>query len=236
MSAKGKQRIGWIDAWRGLAVAVMLGWHFAWDLGEWKIIPLDAMFSVPVTMIRYFIVCSFVLLSGVSCRLSRGNLRRGTVTLGLGLVISLVTYFLGDPVVFGILHLLGCCMLLYAALAPSVEKCRPARTVMGLMIAFAVLFVITDRVRVTSPWWWILGFRTRAFYSADYYPLLPWALLFFTGAVMGGRLDLAAHAKPARRGCGPLSFLGRHALWIYLIHQPVFCAVLYLATGRFPWA
>ena len=230
-----KKRIEFLDAWRGLAVVVMLFWHFAWDLTMWKFFPESVMFEIPATLVRYFIVCSFVLASGMSCRLSRSNLRRGVLTLLCGFAVSAAMAAVGDSVRMGILHLLGCCMILYALIGKAAERLPPAKTVMVLMLLFTVLLVITDAVRVEIPWLYPLGFRTREFYSADYYPLLPWGLMFFAGAVMGGKLRLPPEGADLPRYSPALCWIGRRALWIYLLHQPVLIGILWLFTGRLPF-
>ena len=226
-----KKRIDLLDAWRGTAVIVMAAWHFAWDLGSAAVFPLSRMFEAPATAVRYFIVGSFLLLSGISARLSRSNLRRGLRTLGCALAVTAVTYLAKDPVLFGILHLLGCCMLLYAAVEKPFERVN-APLAAGICLA---LFFLTFRVpdlRVQNPWIWMFGFRTEAFYSSDYYPLLPWGFLFFFGAAAGSRArDLPEIQCPAWL-CG----IGRHALAIYLIHQPVLVVVTGLLTGYYPWS
>ena len=227
----GKNRIRLLDAWRGTAVLVMIGWHFAWDLGAAGAFPLSVMFGTAATLVRYFIVFSFILLSGISARLSRSNLRRGLKTLGWALAVTAVMYLAGDPVWFGILHLLGCCMLLYAAVGKAFERI-PAGLALGICLG---LFVVTFRVpelRVNVPWTWMFGFRTEAFYSSDYYPLLPWGFLFFTGAAAGSR----AGRLPDRDCPAWLCRIGRHAMAIYLIHQPVLVGLAALITGRFPWS
>ena len=83
-----------------------------------------------------------------------------------------------------------------------------------------------------SPWLFPLGFPQPWFASADYFPILPWTLLFLAGSYLGvwaraGRLPSFCY-----RGCVPaLRTLGRKSLWIYLLHQPV----LILLLGAFVW-
>ena len=101
------RRERFLDAWRGLAVLVMLFWHFAWDLAEFDVFPKQVMFDPPMAAVRYFIIGSFVLLAGISCRYSSGNARRAVKTLGCALAVSAVMWYIGDPVLFGTLHLLG---------------------------------------------------------------------------------------------------------------------------------
>ncbi len=227
-------RIPFLDAWRGTAVLVMLAWHFCWDLASYGVFPRGEMFSPPAALARMFIVVSFVLLSGISCRFSRDNLARGGRTLLCAAAVTAVMYFMGDPIWFGILHLLGCCMLLYGRFGSRFEKLPCAETAFWCGVLFAAGLVIVERVRVTVPGLWLLGLRTREFYSADYYPLVPWGFLFLAGTVIGGRLRESGGSSFPGDCPAWLCWVGRRALWIYLLHQPLLMGALYLVFGGFP--
>ena len=233
MSAEGRpSRIPWLDAWRGVAVLVMLGWHFCWDLGLLGLIPLVWMKGAAAVSVRLFIVCSFTLISGICARFTRNGLRRGAITLGAGLLVTAVTWLAGQPVWFGILHLLGCCMILYALLGKGLERLPEKGAFFGYFLAFLVLYRICYSVRVPVPGLFIFGLRTPWFRSADYYPLFPWGFLFLMGTVLGGSVRHSSRAWPEGTLPAPLRFVGRHALWIYLLHQPVLLGLLALCTGR----
>ena len=225
MNPPVRGRIPFLDAWRGTAVIVMLGWHLCWDLAAYGVFSPVKMFSPIAGMARMFIVFSFVLISGISCRYSRSNARRAAKTLLCALAVSAVMWYIGDPVWFGTLHLLGCCMALYAAFGERFAKLPPAKTALVCMVLFTFFLVLTDRVRVTAPWFWAFGFRTRQFYSADYYPLFPWLFLFLTGTVVGGKLQPGV-LDEGRTFPAWLCALGRKALWIYMLHQPIFMGIL----------
>ena len=214
-----------LDAWRGLAVVVMLCWHLAWDLSAFGVFPKAVMFAPPMAAVRYFIIGSFVLLSGISCRLSSSNARRAIKTLLCALAVSAVMWYIKDPVWFGTLHLLGCCMALYALFGERFQKLPPARTALVCMVLFAFFLVVVDRVRVTVPGLWAFGLRTREFYSADYYPLFPWLFLFLTGTIVGGKLQPGV-LDEGRTFPAWLCWLGRRALWVYMLHQPLFMGIL----------
>ena len=230
-----KKRLAWPDAWRGVAVLVMIGWHLCWDLGMLGVMSLSRMEEPFAVGVRYFIVCSFVLISGISCRYSRSNVRRGLMTLGCALVITIVTYIAGQPAWFGILHLLGCCMLLYAWLGPKLEKLPELPTVIVCLVLFTVFHLICYRVRVSVPGLWMFGFRTPTFRSSDWYPLFPWLFLFLIGAVAGGWIRRSDAAWKEKKAWPPLVWIGQRAIWIYMLHQPALLGVLALCTGHVHW-
>ena len=227
-TSQNNRRLDLLDGWRTLAVLCMIVWHFFWDLSLFGALDPAVMQRPLALAVRYFIVCSFVLLAGISSRFSRSNLRRGAGVLLCALVITLVTWLAGDPAWFGILHLLGCCMLLYAALGRFFRALPENAACLVCLALFTALFFVTDRVRVQVPWLWALGFRTAAFASSDYYPLCPWAFLFLAGTVLGGRLRRTEGAWKQVRLPPAFTWAGRHALTIYMIHQPVFLAGMYL--------
>ena len=68
-------RVELLDAWRASAVIVMVFWHLCWDLTMYGTLPARVMFEQPMLGIRYYIICSFVLLSGISCRFSSTTVR-----------------------------------------------------------------------------------------------------------------------------------------------------------------
>ena len=77
----------------------------------------------------------------------------------------------------------------------------------------------------------VVGFPSPSFWSTDYFPLLPWFFLYCAGYFLWGLVDQSDRAKQLLKpGLRPLSFLGRHSLLIYLIHQPALMAV-FTAAG-----
>lgn len=77
---------------------------------------------------------------------------------------------------------------------------------------------------------YLCGFR-GPFFSADYYPLLPWGLLFMSGAMFGS--IFRSENLPEflyKNFCKPLAFIGRHTMIIYLVHQPLLLGICMLCT------
>ena len=234
-TAAAPGRIPLLDAWRGIAVLTMAVWHLGWDLGVMKVIPLGLMVSPLGVGVRYFIVCSFVLLSGICARFSRNVLRRGLLVLLAAAAVTAVTWLAGDPAWFGILHMLGCSLVLYALVGKTLERLPELPALLGYLLLFAVLHAICYSVRIQTPGLFVFGLRTPEFRSSDYYPLIPWVFLFLAGTVAGGRIRASDAPWKNRPAPKALTWIGRHALWIYLIHQPALLAILTLITGKRAW-
>ncbi|WP_366509929.1 heparan-alpha-glucosaminide N-acetyltransferase domain-containing protein [uncultured Parolsenella sp.] len=74
-----------------------------------------------------------------------------------------------------------------------------------------------------------LGFPGPSFSSGDYYPPIPYSLLFLVGSTLG--LYMKHQGVPSilnKIRCAPLEWIGRHALEIYVVHQPIVLALLTL--------
>jgi uncharacterized membrane protein len=227
------RRINIIDALRGISIILMVIHHLLYDLVEFMGAP-EWLFSNPVfDVLQLFFAGLFIFLSGVSSRFSRGNVRRGLITLAAAAVVTLVTWAVKMPVVFGILHFLSFCMLFYGLARRLIERLGgdggPAPVV------YAVLFVcsalVVNRVYIGGGYLWAFGWHDSSFLSYDYFPIFPWLFLFLIGTWAGGRIA---------RGEAPLWFygarlplfaaVGRRTLIIYLLHQPViYGAVMILA-------
>ena len=225
-----QQRVWFLDEARGRSVLLMVLHHGAYDavfLLGW---PLPFLFSGWFGVIRAFFAGVFVLISGCACRLSRNNLRRGARCLLLAAGLSLVTALLipSQRIRFGVLHLLGVCMLVY----PAFKKLPPAMlTVLGLVIAitgYAIRGVV-----VPQHWLFPLGLTYEGFTSSDYFPLFPQLGYFLIGAAIGKTayrekrtlLPGAFQQTPVARF---FCWCGRQSLFIYLLHQPIVYGLLEL--------
>ena len=231
MSASKQNRIDILDGWRTLAVLFMVVWHALYDLAAVGAIPAAWMQSTASELVRSFVSVSFILLAGISCRFTRSNLRRGVKTLLAAMLVTAATWAAGQPVWFGVLHLLGCGMLLYALVGKRWERLPDGAAIGTGLILFAVTRLVTERVRVGVPGLWILGLRTAGFSSADYYPLLPWLPLFFAGAALGGMILKSDGAWKGKKLPAWATWPGRHALIIYLVHQPILWGVARWLAG-----
>ena len=243
MTAKlDRPRLWEIDTGRGIAVLLMAFFHFMWVLQFFGISNVD-VFSPPWQGFARAIGSVFIFLMGLSLTLdaarngtnTRGlfmrHLKRGVTMLGFGLVVSLATYFIvgNEFVRFGILHHAGVAIILsfFFVRAPT-----SVNWMVGLLVI--TLGLLVRQVSVATSWLLPFGFAPQGLAMVDYYPLIPW----FGVALMGISVGQWLYPKGQRHYSLPdlgsllptrlLSWLGRHSLAIYLLHQPVFIAVLFV--------
>lgn len=231
-----KQRIWELDALRGAALAGMIVIHFVYDLVE-----LTGLLSWEEPAWYLFIKnnCGgvFLVISGISVTLGSHCVRRGIQVIAGGLLCTAVTagmYFLGLSgesiiIYFGVLHCLGVCMLLWAVLGKL-----PDLPLLALGVLLTALGLILQGRCFNVHWSLIpLGLTPDWFVSSDYFPMLPHLGFFLLGAVLGRLFYREKRTRfprvdPDREPAALLCRMGRNSLAIYLLHQPVLMAVVFL--------
>ncbi len=237
-------RIWLLDELRGLSILLMILHHAAYDAKYMfgAELPVD---SVVVYVLHIIFASLFVLISGAACRLTHSNLKRGAVCFGCGLLITAVTGIVmpDSIVVFGILHMLGIAMMLFALARPALDKISPAAGI----VVFSMLAVLTfripegyvgipyllewrlPRVLYSTEFLFFLGLPSPAFFSGDYFPLVPWLFVFIAGSYAG--VYLKQRRCPDyfyKMHCRALAAVGQNTLVIYMLHQPVIYGLLYI--------
>ncbi len=258
----GGQRVVLLDEIRGFAIICMVVYHTLYQLKYSFDVDVPIFFDDWFGVIRDVFAGTFIFISGVMCRYSRNNLKRGAQCFFLGMVITFVVPFFGSHISFGILHFLGVSMMIYG-LAGGVFEHLPSTA--GLIIA-ALLFVLTlnvpreytifnDKVYYEDGFFGIkglfewgipsaaythndlapLGFFSPTYEADDYFPILPWIFVFLGGSYFGGW---------AKEGLLPKFFynshirwlanVGRYTIWIYMLHIPLVYLALFLITKLLP--
>ena len=221
-SLPAKQRIWELDALRGLCILCMVAIHAFWDLSAFG----GFTFDLP----GWFLFCRqyghilFILLSGLCATLASRSFQRGVYVFGAALVISYVTFFMvnvlnfpSDMLIwFGILHMLGVCMMLV-----PLFKRLPVWALAVLGVSFVALGVWFETFYIPVKFLFPLGLRAQGFYcGGDYFPLLPGFGWFLLGAVIG---RTAYRKKQSLRK-------SRHPL--FLVLRSAFAAHLHAASAR----
>jgi uncharacterized membrane protein len=223
-------RILTIDALRGLSLVLMMAFHFTYDLVFYCGFPRYIITLPAVTALQVLSSRSFILLAGISCRLSRSNLRRGFIVLGAGALVQIVSGLWGDPIHFGILQFMGCSMLIYGMTDWIWQKMGNWLPVLCIVCFVPARLLLP--VRVGVDFLFPFGFLGMDFRSSDYFPLLPWFFLFLFGTWLGGYVrERRGPAWLYRLRAPGLNWMGRHSLLIYLVHQPVLVALAYLLAA-----
>ena len=239
MATKEKVRLHLLDALRGFLLLHMIAFHGMWNLVYLFDVHAPWYKGTPGYIWQQFICWSFLLLSGFCWSMSRNHLKRGLLVFGGGVLVSLVTGIAmpENRILFGILTCIGSCMLLLIPLEKLLKKI-PSQVGTALSFSLFLLlrncssgslgferFVISRlpallyRNNLTA----FLGFPPAAFFSTDYFPLLPWFFLFLTGYFLFRITSQTGwNEKLFGRGQFPLlNFLGKNSLMVYLLHQPV---------------
>lgn len=233
---KANGRIWEIDFLRGLAIILMVGYHLLFDLGDFaglkKFLGFSTDLSTPAWVVaQNFFAGLFVILSGISSRFSRNNLRRFLKFLAVAILITIATYIFdsSSAILFGIIHCLAASVLLYLLIF---QRQKPlSRALWGIAILLSGFFMpsIRKALAVKTNWLLPLGLYKSSFASFDYFPLIPWFGLFLLGTALSQWL------YPEKRSLLPkplpetfINWCGRHSLLIYLLHQPVIMGILYL--------
>lgn len=222
----------------------MVCFHLCYDLSVLKGVELPLFASPLIDVWRASISWSFLFLAGIMCNMSRSNPRRALRYLFVSVLIwaSTIVARVDDPISFGIVFCMGASTLLAAALERigSHFSCHPAIEAVMLFLAFLVLlplpkgFIGLGGLKLMLPrglyetdlFSW-LGLPGPRFSSGDYYPLLPYSLLYLSGARWGGWALSKGMARAVRNiRCRPLELVGRHALFLYLLHQPILLLIL----------
>lgn len=239
MSKTIGNRLHFLDTLRGWCLLNMIAYHGLWNLVYLFDMDLDWYTGRPGYFWQQSICWTFLILSGFCWSMSRSHLRRGALVFGGGMLVSLVTCLLmpENRIIFGILTCIGSCVLLLIPLDRLLKKV-PAG--IGAAVSFALFLLLRNcswgtlgfeglvigrlpdvlyRNLLTA----YLGFPAPSFYSTDYFPLLPWLLLFLFGYFLYGILhERGLDRKLFSKGQIPLlNWIGRHSLLVYLLHQPV---------------
>lgn len=220
---KKNNRIAEIDALRGVAVLAMIYYHLMYDLVEFY------HYSFPLSHITMQITSLaaplFFILAGISSQFSQNPWKQILkLSLAAGL-ITIVTY-LQNPqyfVRFGTLHFLACAMILLIPLK---------RTPTYVLLSVAGLVIVTgsllSRQTTIHPWLYPFGLTSSGFQSSDYFPLLPYFAYPIIGVFLGRRYYSKKRSLFPDFHLPALEWIGRHSLYIYLIHQPIILSLLYL--------
>lgn len=238
-----------IDEVRGITLISMMIYHMVWDMVyiyAWDF----AWFQSSGAYVWQQSICwTFILISGFCWSMGKKKWKRGLTVFGAGILISVVTmlFMPQDRIVFGVLTLLGSCMLFLIPLEQGLNRV-PCWLGLGTSMILFLLFRNVNegylgfeklQIQKLPETWYqnmataYLGFPSKSFFSTDYFSVIPWIFLFLTGYFV---YRLLAEKEKLQILCKfhfnipILETVGRHSLMIYLWHQPVIYFILLIAN------
>jgi uncharacterized membrane protein len=224
------------DLLRGVAIALMVAYHFCFDLNYHGFTQFDFNHDPFWLGFRASILSLFLGLVGVSLVLATVSgfrpvhyFRRLAWLAAAAAVVSLSSFmmFPASWIFFGVLH-----FILVASLL-GLLFLRFYWLNLGLG---ALLLLAGNTLQLPffdQPAWQWIGLMTHKPITEDYVPLLPWFGVVLIGLFLG---KLAQSSEGGRRlgawhSSRPLAKLlalaGRHGLPIYLAHQPLLLGLLW---------
>ena len=249
-NTRSSRRIHFLDELRGFCVILMVFYHAFYTIGY--------MYSISFcqTLFEFFEPAEpifaglFVFICGLSCNLSRNNLKRGILLAVVSAALSFALWLgirnnllhPGSQIWFGVLHCLAACILLYTLFYPTI---RFVPAWLGFILC-AILFTFCYHIpsseggyfgiqdlftleiptaELNDPFLYAFGLCPVGI-AGDYFPLLPWFFCFLAGSYVG-----SWHRRfpkwMFRRHVPFLAQIGKWALWIYLLHQPIIYGIGY---------
>ena len=224
-----KSRVIGLDIFRGLALLLMIIYHFNYDLSYFHIIEVNLNSSNFFLIFRYIIITMFLLSVGISLSLvhkksiSWRRVKRRVLLLALAsIAVTIATYivFPNSWIYFGILHFI----LLASILA------LPFLNYPKIALLFAILIFIGSATEFLTvhPLFNLLQpiLHLPPIHTQDVISIFPWFGVVLLGTVIAYyNLHLKIFNQKIFNNNSSLNrvleFMGQHSLAIYLIHQPI---------------
>ncbi len=243
---KNGKRYGFIDTIRGLCLISMILYHTFYDLVYIYHVRFPFYHATAAYVWQQSICWTFILLSGFSFSFGRHHFKRGITLLACGFVIELATALVipEEIVRFGILTFMGFAVLL---MIPLQKILAGVPDFIGLPASMFLFFLFRNvnehslgfegfhLLRLpdslySTPFLTVLGFPDAAFHSSDYFSLLPWFFLYLAGYFLWKSWNRQKEKSSVfYKEIPGISFIGRHTLPIYMLHQPLIMGILMLA-------
>ncbi len=219
-----KYRLEELDFARGLAILLMILFHLIVDLKDLYDYNLDYLGGFWYWEGKLSAII-FIFLCGLSSTLSRNSVRHGIHIFIWALLLTSITYFYNPDfyIRFGILHFLGISLIS----SPLINSLH-SRWLQLLIIASFIMGLVVSRSYTASPYLFPLGMQTRSFTSLDYYPIFPWYGIFVIGILIGNLFYKSKQPYITIPLPKVITWLGQRSLAVYLLHQPILLAILFL--------
>jgi uncharacterized membrane protein len=215
-----------LDLLRGVAVILMVCFHFGYDLAMFGYASYETTIDIEWIIFRGIILSMFLLGVGMSSCLAYGSginwkkVWKQTVKLAaVSLVISIGSYFIFPDqwIYFGVIHFVTIATLVSLAFLH-----RPKLSLIlgvGIIVSYVLGYFHLDPV---------LAYSVEHFsiprYTVDVVSFTPWFGVVLIGIYLMHKKLFGITIKENKAG-QRVAFLGKHSLIIYLLHQPILFGV-----------
>jgi uncharacterized membrane protein len=227
-----KQRLHYLDVIRGIAIILMVIYHFCFDLDNFHYIQIDMDTDPFWRGFRSLIITLFLSTMGISLALTHAKgicwycLKKRTLLLGGAAILVSIASYMQFPqtwIYFGILH-----FILFASWLGLFFIAKPwlsLITAIIILVGSALGWLHTDALfaLLQQP------LHLPPGYTEDLVTIFPWFAIVLLGIfIVAMDWHLSPHLT-ASFISNKIAFLGQHSLIIYMIHQPIlFAAILLL--------
>ncbi|WP_419172175.1 heparan-alpha-glucosaminide N-acetyltransferase [Halobacteriovorax sp.] len=225
--SENSKRFHLIDLIRGIAVILMIIFHFTYDLDIFGYVDVEFFRPGFWYYLPRLIVTLFMFSVGVSiCMAHPGKIHMRSYNIRLAkigiaaLIISISTYFMFPKnwIYFGTLH-----CIFFATILITPLRNRP-----WLSATLAVIILVLEQTKYAIP------FPQMDHASLDYIAIFPWVAVSLLGITFF-HLGLHRFSYPQLYPLRKIQFLGKHSFLIYVTHQVILYSIVYVVYQFTKW-
>jgi uncharacterized membrane protein len=234
-------RIQAIDFIKGFDIILMVLFNYSITLDYFKLIKIPSGYLYHY-LLPISIASIFIFMSGVTAyvsyekhkeKITRRYFIRGMKLLFFAFLITLFSYVFVRPntIFFGILHFFA----VASFLIPIFIKYHNLNLIAGFLIILSGVYL--QQQTFNSPYLLWVGFVPVNFSTFDYFPLIPYLGVILLGIYFSRYIVKKIAGIKFNSGFPKIfMFLGKHSLFIYLIHQPVLILLLIVSGFKLEFA
>ncbi|AZN35197.1 heparan-alpha-glucosaminide N-acetyltransferase [Iodobacter ciconiae] len=209
------------DLLRGVAVVLMVFFHFCFDLAYFGKLAVQTNVEPEWVALRILIVTLFAAVAGFTTG-DKINPARQLKLLACAMAATLGSWLIFPHAViwFGVLHF----FFVAGLLAPFFIKQTTLNLLLGPSLILLGIYLQAPLFNHPALAW--LGMMTYKPITEDYVPLIPWFGVILLGIAAQRLIPTGWMTLGSAKSLSPIRWIGRHSLIIYLLHQPVLFAAL----------
>ena len=224
-----KERYFELDFLRGTGIVLMIIFHFGYDLSHFGYASYNTTVDIQWKVFRSIVLSTFLLVVGMSSYLAyctsidwKKVFKRTAKLFGVSLLISIGSYsiFENSWIYFGVIHFI----MLASLVSFAFVRVPNFSLLVGLvfLLSYNLGYFHLD---------FILDYAVSNFglprHTEDVVSFTPWFGVILIGIFLMHHNLFSFKVKQTQL-TQKVAFLGKHALIIYLVHQPVLFGAFYV--------